>query len=68
VKVPDRRDDRQRDRRIDAGDRHQPLDLLPLKRDPAELPVDQTQLLAVEVKLAQQRLHRQLLIRRQPLV
>jgi hypothetical protein len=28
VKVPDRRDDRERDRGIDAGDRHQPLDLL----------------------------------------
>ncbi len=68
VEVPDRRDDRQGDRGVNAGDRHQPLDLLGLKRDSAELGVDDPQLLAVEVELAQQCLDGQRLIRRQRLV
>jgi hypothetical protein len=43
-------------------------DLLALKRHPAELGVDDPQLLAVKVKLAQQRLHGQLLVRWEGLV
>ena len=68
MEVADRRDDRQRDRGVDARDRHQPLDLLALERDPAERGVDDPQLLAVEVELAQQRLDRELLIGRERLV
>jgi hypothetical protein len=62
VEVTDRRDDRQRHRRVDAGDRHQPLDLLARKRDSAERGIDDPQLLAMEIQLPQQRLHGELFI------
>ncbi len=68
TEVADRGDDRERDGRVDTGDRHQPLDLSAGQRDAAELGVDDPQLLAVEVKLAQQRLHCLALIRRQRLL
>jgi hypothetical protein len=66
--VADRGDDRQRDGRVDAGDRHQPLDLGAGQRDAAELGVDDPQLLAVEVQLAQQRRDRLALVDRQGLL
>jgi hypothetical protein len=61
-------DQRQRDGRVDAGDRHQPQDLLALERDPAQGGVDDPQLLGVEVDLSQQRLDRELLVGRQVLI
>ena len=67
AEVPDRGDDRQRDRRVNARDRHQPLHLAAAQRDPAELGVDDPQLLRVEVELAQQRSDGELLIGRQRL-
>jgi hypothetical protein len=68
VKVADGRDDGQGHGGVDAGDCHQPLDLPALERDPAERGVDDPQLLAVEVELAQQRLDGELLIRGERLV
>jgi len=50
--VTDRRDDRERDGRVDTGDRHQPLDIVACERDLAELRVDDREFLAVEVQLA----------------
>jgi hypothetical protein len=47
------------------GDGHQPAHLLTLQADPAELGVDDAQLLAVEVELAQQRPDRLLLVSRE---
>jgi hypothetical protein len=66
--LTDGRDQRERDRRVDAGDRHQPADLGALERDPAELRVDDPQLLGVEVELPQQRLDRVMLVGRQMLI
>jgi hypothetical protein len=40
TEVTDRCRQRQRDRRIDARDRHQPLDFWALESDPAECGVD----------------------------
>jgi hypothetical protein len=51
------RDQRQRDGRFDAWDRHQPPNLWALERDPAQRSVDDPPLLAVEVELAHQGLH-----------
>ncbi len=68
MKVADGRHDRQRHGGIDTGDSHQPLDLHPVERDPPERSVDDPQLLAVEVELAQQRLDGELLIGWQRLV
>ena len=56
--VADRRCECERDGRVDAGDRHQPLDVLAFECDPAQGGVDDSQLLGLEVKLAQQRLDR----------
>ena len=53
--VADGGGDRDRDRDVDAGDRHQSPGRLAAQRDARELGVDQPQLLAVEVQLAQQR-------------
>ena len=68
VRVADGRDDRQRHGGVDAGNRHQPLDLPALQRDPPEHGVDDPQLMTVEVELAQQRLDGELLIGWQRLV
>ena len=57
MEVAHRRHDRERDRRVEAGDRHQPPDLGAPQPDLPELGVDQAQLLGGEVELAQQRLH-----------
>jgi hypothetical protein len=55
LEVADGGGDRHRHGDVDAGDRHQPLGVLTSHGDPRELLVDQRQLLAVEVQLAQQR-------------
>jgi hypothetical protein len=66
--VADRRHDRQRDSRIDAGNRHQALHVVTGQGYLAELRVDDLKFLAVKVELAQQRLDRLALIRRQLLL
>lgn len=53
--VADGGGDRHRDVDVDAGDRHQPPGVLAAQRDTGELGVDELELLAVEVELAQQR-------------
>src|SRR5581483_4567232 len=68
VELADGRNDRQRDGGVHARDRHQPFDLLTRQRDPPERSVDDPQLWAVEVELAQQRLDRERLIRWERLV
>jgi hypothetical protein len=68
TEVTDGGDDRQRHGRVDAGDRHQPLDVVASQRDTAELGIDDPQLLAVEVQLAQQRRDGLALIGRQRLL
>jgi hypothetical protein len=62
TEVADRSDDRQRHGGVHPGDGQQPADLGALEGDPAELGVDDPQFLAVEVELAQQRLHGLLLV------
>lgn len=64
AEVADGGADRERDGRIDASDRHQPLHLLACKRDASEISVDQQQLLGVEVELTQKRLDGATLIER----
>jgi hypothetical protein len=54
TKVPDRGHDRQGHGGIHARDGQQPADLGAFQADPAEFGVDDPQLLAVEVELAQQ--------------
>ena len=66
--VTDRRDQRQRDGCVDAGDGDQPQDLFALQRDPSQSGVDDPQLLGVKVDLTQQRVDRELLIGRQVLI
>jgi hypothetical protein len=53
---------------VDAGNRHQPPGVLTCQRDAGELGIDQLQLLAVEVQLAQQRPDRAALVGRQVLL
>ena len=53
--VTERCDDRQREGRVDARDRHQPLDVRTGQRDTCELGVDDPQLVAVKVQLASRR-------------
>src|SRR4051812_17961223 len=60
--------DRHRDRHVDAGDRHQPPRVRAAQRDPRQLGVDQPQLVAVEVQLAQQRRDRAARVGRQLLL
>lgn len=62
VEVADRRHDRERDGGVDARDRHEPRDLGSAQPDLPELSVDQAQLLAGEVELAQERLDRLALV------
>jgi hypothetical protein len=62
LKVPDRGHDRQGHGGIHARDGQQPADLGAFQADPAEFGVDDPQLLAVEVELAQQRPDRLVLV------
>jgi hypothetical protein len=57
TEVPDGGHDRQGHGGVHPGDGHESADLGALEGDPAELGVDDPQFLAVEVELAQQRLH-----------
>jgi hypothetical protein len=68
VEFADRGHDRQRDGRVDAGNRHQSRNLAALQADPPKLEIDQAQLLAGEVELTQQRRDRLGLIARQLLL
>jgi hypothetical protein len=62
TEVADRGHDRHGHGGVHSGDGQQPADLGALQGDPAELGVDDPQLLAVEVELAQQRPNRLVLV------